>query len=245
MPPTIGQRLRLTREAKNLSLDDVHRGTKIHAKILSSLEEDKFSEILNPIYIRSFLKRYSHYLGLSSDQILKEYAALNSSSAEQAASIDRKRPPAETKINLKSAASIFAAILFASAFAWFLVTVKPAKYLKAVKIKRQAAPPKNARIDEAAQAKERPLIVPKNTPLKLTVKASDNSWMHIKSDGKIVFQGVLQKGSKETWEANDKIELWTGNASALDLTLNGRPLGSPGKGVIKNILVTREGITKN
>ena len=50
--------------------------------------------------------------------------------------------------------------------------------------------------------------------------------------------------AKETWQANDKVELWVGNAAALDLDLNGRPLGSPGRGVIKNILVTHEGLHK-
>ena len=104
--------------------------------------------------------------------------------------------------------------------------------------------PKKAAAAGIKKEKERPLLVSKKETLKLTVRAADNSWMHVKTDGKIIFQSILQKGSQETWQANDKIELWVGNASALDLTLNGHPLGSPGRGVIKNILITREGMSK-
>lgn len=234
--PTIGQRLKSARESKNISLEEANRATRIHINILSSLEEDKFSEILNPIYVKSFLRRYSHYLGLPQDEILKDYTALNATKPEQVLTINKPRKASRPKANFKSLAMPTAIILSLAILISFIAIVKPARYLSRIKFpKREAA---------ATPKKEEPLLVPKKEVLKLTVKAADDSWMHVKCDGKIVFQNILQKGTKETWQANDKIELWVGNAAALDLNLNGHPLGSPGRGVIKNILVTREGMSK-
>ena len=36
--------------------------------------------------------------------------------------------------------------------------------------------------------------------------------------------------------------LWVGKAEYLELILNGHPLGSPGRGVIKDITITRKGL---
>ncbi|MBI4336131.1 MAG: hypothetical protein HY589_05695, partial [Candidatus Omnitrophica bacterium] len=54
-------------------------------------------------------------------------------------------------------------------------------------------------------------------------------------------KSTLKKGSVETYKANEGFQIWTGKGEYLDLAVNGVPLGSPGNGVIKKILLTREG----
>ena len=66
--------------------------------------------------------------------------------------------------------------------------------------------------------------------------------MHVTSDGVVTFQGILTKGSAETWSAKTSIEVWTGNASNMSLTLNKYALGSPGRGVVKKMLISRDGV---
>lgn len=85
---------------------------------------------------------------------------------------------------------------------------------------------------------------PVGEKLKLTITATDDVWIQLKVDGKIIFQNMLKKGSSEQWEANNDFTIWTGKAGAMQLNLNGNDLGTPGKGVIKNIVITREGIKK-
>jgi len=84
--------------------------------------------------------------------------------------------------------------------------------------------------------------IPQDKSLSLAVRAKKDVWMQVKSDGDVVFKRVLSKNNVETWNAAGEIELWVGDASALELVLNGIPLGSPGRGVKKGILITREGI---
>jgi hypothetical protein len=58
----------------------------------------------------------------------------------------------------------------------------------------------------------------------------------------IVMDKVLQKGSIEAFAAAEKINLYVSKGEAIDLSFNGNPYGSPGKGIMKNIEVTSKGI---
>ncbi len=82
----------------------------------------------------------------------------------------------------------------------------------------------------------------KRLPLDLEIKAIDAVWLHVTVDGKVIFQGILNKGSVESWKAKEAVEVWTGNASNMSLILNKNSLGSPGKGVAKKMIISHEGI---
>ena len=99
---------------------------------------------------------------------------------------------------------------------------------------------------EPAQAKSAPAVkpvsIPKNQALVLTVRAKNDVWLQLTADGKVIYENILSRGSSEEWQADKRFDLWTGKAEYLDLILNGNPLGSPGEGVIKDITVTRSGM---
>ena len=70
---TIGQRLKNKRLERKLSLDDVYQSTRIHPRVISALEADEAEETLSQIYIKNFLYDYAKFLGMDSQQIVKEY----------------------------------------------------------------------------------------------------------------------------------------------------------------------------
>ena len=82
----------------------------------------------------------------------------------------------------------------------------------------------------------------KKDPLKLKIKAVDTVWLRVTCDGKVLFQSILKRGITEAWTASEHIEIWTGNASSMELSLNNYDLGSPGKGVTRKMLISREGV---
>ena len=81
-----------------------------------------------------------------------------------------------------------------------------------------------------------------NTPLSLTIKALDTVWLKVTCDGKVLYESTMRRGMSDTWTAAGQIEIWTGNSSNMNLVLNRVNLGSPGKGVVKKMLVSREGV---
>jgi cytoskeleton protein RodZ len=67
------------------------------------------------------------------------------------------------------------------------------------------------------------------SPLSLVVAASDRSWVRTVADGVTVYEGFLNAGDRQTWQARHQLTIRGGNAGALDMTLNGHPLGRLGK----------------
>lgn len=84
--------------------------------------------------------------------------------------------------------------------------------------------------------------VSKKTPLELRLRALDNVWVRVTGDGKTLYQGILGRNAVETWTAVETLEIWTGNASNMFLSVNRTSLGSPGRGMIRKMIITREGV---
>lgn len=99
--------------------------------------------------------------------------------------------------------------------------------------------------EKAAELKPAPPPQKPKEKIVLVMKARERTWIQVKVDGKIVFQNVLAKGSAESWQAAERIDLWIANAGAIQLELNGKMLEKIGrKGqMLKNVVVTRSGLT--
>jgi cytoskeleton protein RodZ len=70
--------------------------------------------------------------------------------------------------------------------------------------------------------------VPPAPPLNVTVTASAYSWVRTVADGATVFEGFVNAGDKQVWAAKRTLTVKVGNASAVDISLNGKSLGRLG-----------------
>src|SRR3954447_21839587 len=66
----LGDMLRDAREVRGLSLAEVERDTKIRAKYITALEDNKLGDLPGPVYARGFLRNYASYLGLDPQQVI-------------------------------------------------------------------------------------------------------------------------------------------------------------------------------
>lgn len=67
---TIGQILKIQREKKRLTLDDIHKFIKIHPRFIQALENDDYSIFEGRIHAKGFLKIYSDFLELNINEVL-------------------------------------------------------------------------------------------------------------------------------------------------------------------------------
>lgn len=69
---SLGNDLARIRKEQELSLDDIHKATKIPPHILQSIEDDSiFSDLQeNPTYIRSYIRSYAKTLSIDEQQII-------------------------------------------------------------------------------------------------------------------------------------------------------------------------------
>ncbi len=91
-----------------------------------------------------------------------------------------------------------------------------------------APPPANAGQQAAAAPQGGPATA---GPVTVAAIATDRSWVRAVADGITVFEGFLSAGDQQVWQAKRQLSVRIGNASAVSLTVNGRPvgrLGNPG-----------------
>jgi cytoskeletal protein RodZ len=69
----IGQTLREARMRAKIDITDVETATKIRAKYLRALENEEWTLLPGPTFVKSFLRTYAQYLGLDSRLLVEEY----------------------------------------------------------------------------------------------------------------------------------------------------------------------------
>lgn len=250
---SIGEVLRRKREEKQITLSEISTRTKIHHETINALEENRFSDISGPTYVRSFLREYARFLGLDGEKLVNRYKNEYSQDAEQLLFLKGEKVAGEGTKRYIFPLIIFGSALITLLLVWWLsfTLMRMARNVRAKAERRvvelmppqRMAVPEEVAVPEPEPEKTPPVLVPgRISPVMLKAFALGDTWLQIKCDGRIIFEGVLNKGVTETWEAKEKIELWTGKAKNLRLELNGKPLGSPGRGVKRGIIITKEGM---
>jgi cytoskeletal protein RodZ len=93
--------------------------------------------------------------------------------------------------------------------------------------------------EPAAPAAPAPQPPASTSPVHLELRATAPAWVRIEKDGKLSFEGTLQAEDAKTFEAAETVRLRTGNAGALQVTWNGKPVGEIGPaGQIRTLLFT-------
>lgn len=251
MTTSIGGLLKAAREKKELSHEEVHAKIKIHPRVLQLMEEDKFEKLPSPLFAKSFLRSYADFLQIDSEEVVRNYEKQGRREPEQVLYLrpaEARRKSIDTRwVAPAAAAALIIAALFLLYLAGSFVVKKATSFRPAKPAARAQTvkPPVRTEGDGTWLRSPSQGNFPKidrRTPLHLKIKALDNVWMRVTCDGKIVFQSILKRGVTESWTAMSAYEIWTGNSSNMSLTLNGTPLGSPGKGVVKKMVIDRDGV---
>lgn len=250
---SIGARIKQAREKKGLSVEQVQKDTRIHKSILMAIEDDTVHRAVSgPIYAKSFIKKYADYLGLDGTSLAGEYKTVHPKPAEQILMLDNGKPVFRLLAKRVLAVAIAIAITLLGLKLLSFVGSKMiagSKSQAKVAKKEKVAQPKLASTKTpkvAPRATQQPVVstpqVPKGEQIILSIKARADVYIKVKSDEAVIYDGVLKKGSLENWYAKNSLEISTGRADVLEASLNGVKLGPLGKGMIKGILITRDGL---
>jgi len=242
---TRGERLRRLRKAKGLSLEQVHQITKIHVRVINALEEDKIDEI-SPVYVKGLLKIYCNLLGADPKDFTEEPSLEPPKTEDQK---PQELPLAKPRIDISVIRNHIKLKPVILSICLLVLAMSAFRIGRSISIHRRQSQPEKSPPEPVAAVSKKVETPPAsastiNNP-RLGIRAKQNCWLEIKSDGKTIFKGILKKGDFEYWEAEDKIEFSLGNAGGVDVEINGKllpPLGRRGQ-VIRNISVTKQGLT--
>jgi cytoskeleton protein RodZ len=128
--PSFGEKLKLEREKRKITLEQISGSTKIGIRMLQALEEDKFNQLPGGIFNKGFVRAYSRCVGLDEDQAVADYLQASGDappvSTEIAAHEDLARENAENVNRLEAISDaparqlpwgLFAALLLVIALA--------------------------------------------------------------------------------------------------------------------------------
>ena len=218
----IGSSLRAARMRQKLELSQAERDTRIRAKYLGALEDERFDVLPGPAYTKGFLRTYADYLGLDAQRFLDEYKTRFAAEEELAA-------PAPTRIRRRRFAFapwlLAVAVLAASsaALAWRLSNTSshqatappPPSQTRTTR----AAPPAAPRTATQPLAVARIVLVATRGPCWLSVHLGS-------ATGRAVYEGTLAQGRAARFSST---RLWIriGAPWNVDATLNGKTVQLP------------------
>ena len=243
----IGGRLRQARENKGLTIVEAQKQTRIHSNVLAALEKGRCDDILTPNYVKSFLREYSNFLGFDSQAVVNEYlaahpelksrnvnAGLNKSDMKASADLAKT-------IRMTRAVALALVLIFLAVF----ISSKTIAFFKNMKSSRKTAYSKAASRPAAASSKKaavRNNTSAKNAPFTLVLKVKNPVMVGLKKDGVLIFKRVLPKGIEEAFKVNNSVNISVGRAESIEIIVNGKSFGAPGRGVIRDIEVTSNGV---
>jgi cytoskeletal protein RodZ len=73
MANSIGEKLRLEREARGIALRDISEHTRISMRYLEAIETDDYRRLPGGIFNRSFIRAYAKFIGYDETQAIEEY----------------------------------------------------------------------------------------------------------------------------------------------------------------------------
>lgn len=223
----LGEEFRAAREARRLSLSDVSEQIHIRTVYLQSLEDEDWKSIAAPVYVRGFIRTYARFLGLSGEAAV---AYFNDSIGAQAKVDDqvlvttpRRRP------SIWLAVAAVAAVLLVGFVGYSYYQFQQGGGSQVASSsptdKPQSAPSADATAAGRSTAPPKPLRG--NGKRTLEVRVTQASWLLVKIDGTQALEGIFPPGTTKEFHGK-KAVIRAGNAGGVDLTVNGRPLGSMG-----------------
>jgi len=221
LPQSVGGYLRALKEAKQGSLEEIARATRVGVYQLEALESDRFSELPAPVFVKGFIRAYCHHLGEPADEALRRYRSLT---AEPPAA-DRPPPPRRTGPTwIGSQVFISCALLVVFGAGLLAVNV-------AFKREPKAGPPQVSagRIEPSSPTPSPLVSIPPvasegPAPQRLLVKAIEPTWIRVQTDDLRAQQELLAPGTTREWTAERRFLLTVGNAGGIEIELNGRPM---------------------
>ena len=233
---SIGQTLASAREKAGLTVEQVAAATRIRRTLVMDIERDDFASSGGDFYARGHIRTIAQKVGVDPAPLLAEFDAARPEAAppratdvfesETAARPERRGP------NWSAAMAVAVAVVLVYGVVQVVTRDSPpptegisGSGSDATTTSAPATPsPSPTPTGDGSAVAQAP-----RTKVTVVVKARDTSWVQATTaSGEELFQGLLEDETR-TFSDRQRIKLVIGNAGAVTLTVNGTPIGSPGR----------------
>jgi cytoskeletal protein RodZ len=231
---SFGTWLRRQREAREITLREIADRTKISLRYLEAMEDDRFDLLPAPIFAKGFLKEYARYVGLSPDDVVNHYLAVQ----------PQEEPGPEVRAERRSGSSWTYAVVLGLAGLLLLALLTLLAFWAEHRKQTPGtapppiAPPAAAAVPTVAAPAAPPPPQPA-APIELTLDFSRDCWVDALVDGTKRTTELHVQGESMQLDAKEGIVLTLGNPAGVEAQVNGYPLvfgAKPGE-VVKDFKI--------
>jgi hypothetical protein len=223
----IGTSLRQARQHRGLDVSDVERETRIRAKYLTALEEERFEVLPGAAYVRGFLRTYAEFLGLDGNLLVAEFNEQFAPPEDDLPAIQPTgigRPPgrlAQPVLGVVAATVVFGGIaVWQLGFTSAERTPIPQAHAAAPVVRPHAKPRRQA-VSPARHAVAK-------APQTFVVRAArGDCWLLVRSgsaSGPVVYEGTLATGGTVRFGLQRGLWVRLGAPWNVDATLRGKAM---------------------
>ena len=253
----IGQLLSEQRRRLGLTLDECESATKIRAKYLAALEEDRLDDLPAPAYVRIFLRGYATFLGLDAWALIAEFdeshpggglrdqhqlVPLEPPEPGRIPELRRRLVRPRRRSPRREAGWVAVGIAITIAM---LVWLNGRGGSPPPAPGPSSAPPPAARVAAAPTTRPRRHAPAAAARLTLTGAGTGGSYVRVQrgdATGAVVFEGTLAPGVSVRIVVSQGLWMRVGRPPDLRVVLGGRSI--PLSGDTGNFTVTRAGVTR-
>jgi cytoskeleton protein RodZ len=238
----IGNSLREARLRQGFELPRVEADTKIRAKYLRALEDERFDVLPGETYVKGFLRTYAEYLGLDGQLYVDEYNSRFAREEEFPVQSPAARRPRARRVE-----SNFVVVALAGIVAVTILVVVAWKFGSSGETADVLPGPQvigSTTTPDAEGTETAPSGTPKGKLAKFVLTAArGDCWMRVRvgsAAGELLYQGTVEQGQTQRFAKWKRLFIELGPASYLDAKLNGKPADLPdGPSIIR---VTADGV---
>lgn len=208
----------------HIDISEVEAKTKIRARYLRAIENEEWDLLPGPVYVKSFLRTYSDYLGLDSRRLVEEYKRRYEGPTDHdlrpASSFHRERERKARRPLIPPGWAIVGVVLIAIVAALYVIGTRN-NGSKSTSTQNAQAGPQHAR-HRPRRHRHPP---PKPAKVKLQLVATGAVYVClVNGSGKVLIPGrVFSPGESIPSETAGKMLLTLGNNS-VQMKVNGKPV---------------------
>ncbi|WP_392436077.1 helix-turn-helix domain-containing protein [Chlorogloeopsis fritschii PCC 9212] len=228
----IGRQLSASRQENGLSLEEMVVLTKVPRRLLQAIEEGNLKELPEPIYIQGLIRQYADALGFNGTEFASHFPVtinkIITKPVLKTTTIGELRP-----IHLYL---IYVFVILSSVIGLSRL-LNPNALQTANKTQQQ--PDVEAVLDSRATQNAQPnlqsvseITSSEEQQLQIGVILTEKSWIQVRVDGKVEYEGELPQGFRGNWQAQEQLTVRTDNAGGVLVSVNrqkAKQLGEPGK----------------
>ncbi len=232
---SIGETLAEERQRAGLSVTQVSLQTRIRETVIRGMEADDFSLCGGNFYARGHIRSISRVIGIDPEPLVAEFDAAHGGAPQPVSAVSAFEPEQPVAFRERKAPNWSAAMALALALVviYGVVQVVGHRGGGEERTARQVAgTPAPSHAPSSAPPKSgAPVAEAPRTKVDVRVQAKRTTWLNVIGDkGETLFIGTLHKGDEKDFTAKKKVKLVVGVGGSVNLTVNGKDIGSPGKG---------------